>query len=69
MEIINLDLLNDVISPKPLTRSQWIEFYKHLQDVERSEGSDSELYKLLDALRVNQTKIEVFNRYSFVKGY
>lgn len=51
-----------VISAMPLvnlTLTQWGVFLEHCEQIKKKEGSESELFKTLETLLTNQSRIEV----------
>lgn len=65
--LTNRELLQNAMPLSSLSRKQWNMLLKHIENIECAEG-ESELYKTLETLMNNQTRIEVIGNYvSFYK--
>lgn len=65
--LTNRELLQNAMPLSSLSRKQWNMLLKHIENIECAEG-ESELFKTLETLMNNQTRIEVIGNYvSFYK--
>lgn len=61
--LTNKELLLNAMPLVSLSRVQWNTLIKHALEVEKKEGTDSDIIKILEILTVNQSRIEVTNNY------
>ena len=60
--LTNRELVQNAMPLVSLTRKQWNLLLKHIENVECVEG-DGDLFKTLETLLNNQTRIEVLGNY------
>lgn len=63
--LTNRELLQNAMPLVSLSRSQWNELMKHIDELEIVSGVESDLFKAIETLTLNQMKIEVINNYRF----
>lgn len=63
--LTNRELLQNAMPLLSLSRTQWNELMKYIEIVEQETGVESTIYKALEIIVTNQTKIEVINNYCF----
>ena len=62
-DLTNKELLLNAMPLVSLSRTQWNTFIKHVLEVEKKEGADSDIIKVLETLTANQSRIEITNNY------
>lgn len=61
--LTNKELLLNAMPLVSLSRNEWNSFHKHMEKVEREQGEDSVIFKILETLNMNQSRLEVRSNY------
>ena len=62
-KLTNRELVQRAMPLVSLSRKQWGILLKHIEEIERSQGNESEIFKALETVHNNQARIEVMNNY------
>jgi len=62
--LTNRELLSVAMPLRSLSRKQWNDVVRHVENVECSEGNESTLVTALRRLCLNQARIEVMSNYT-----
>ncbi|MBR6081249.1 MAG: hypothetical protein IKP60_13990 [Treponema sp.] len=61
--LTNRELLANAMPLSTLSRNQWGLLLSHIESIERTQGVDSDLFKVLETLHNNQARIEIIGGY------